>query len=149
MFCRRLLLSRASVGAAAGAALGLATSAARCEPPPPPPPAAATAATAPPPAASSFSLLGPIQSAYDSVYGTVYDNVVKPFAEPSREKLLPDVPPQIKGTVNDNPTLVVSLDGCLIESVWTRQHGWRYIKRPGVDQFLISLAPFYELVLWT
>jgi len=27
--------------------------------------------------------------------------------------------------------------------------GWRYIKRPGVDDFLRQLAPLYELVLWT
>ena len=84
---------------------------------------------------------------YDTVCNSVYDNVIKDFAEPSREKLLPDLPPKLVG--KEKPTLVVSLDGCLIQSSWTRQHGWRYIKRPGVDQFLASLAPLYELVLWT
>ena len=84
---------------------------------------------------------------YDTVCSAVYENVVKQFAEPSRDKLLPDLPPQVVG--KEKPTLVVSLDGCLIQSSWTRQHGWRYLKRPGVDQFLASLAPLYELVLWT
>jgi import inner membrane translocase subunit TIM50 len=87
--------------------------------------------------------------AYDTVYNAVYDNIVKPYAEPSREKLLPDWPPHKKGTRAELPTRVVSLDGCLIESQWTRQHGWRYIKRPGVDKFLASLVPFYEIVMWT
>ena len=84
---------------------------------------------------------------YDTACNAVYDAVIKDFAEPSREKLLPDLPPKFVG--KEKPTLVVSLDGCLIQSSWTRQHGWRYIKRPGVDQFLASLAPLYELVLWT
>lgn len=77
----------------------------------------------------------------------VYENVIAPFAEPSRDKLLPDIPPQIKG--REKPTLVISLDGTLVESQWTRQYGWRYIKRPGLDDFLRQLAPYYELVLWT
>lgn len=96
--------------------------------------------------ASSY-LPGPVKAVYDTVCNAVYDNVIKDFAEPSRDKLLPDLPPQVVG--KEKPTLVVSLDGCLIQSSWTRQHGWRYLKRPGVDQFLASLAPLYELVLWT
>lgn len=96
---------------------------------------------------TSSYLPGPIKAVYDTVCNAVYDNVIKDFAEPSRDKLLPDLPPQVVG--KEKPTLVVSLDGCLIQSSWTRQFGWRYLKRPGVDQFLASLAPLYELVLWT
>ena len=77
----------------------------------------------------------------------VYENVIAPYAEPSRDKLLPDIPAQLKG--REKPTLVISLDGTLIESTWTRHYGWRYVKRPGVDQFLASLAPHFELVMWT
>ena len=95
----------------------------------------------------SSYLPGPVKAVYDTACNAVYDAVIKDFAEPSREKLLPDLPPKFVG--KEKPTLVVSLDGCLIQSSWTRQHGWRYIKRPGVDQFLASLAPMYELVLWT
>lgn len=81
------------------------------------------------------------------VYDKVYEYFVAPYSEPSRDKLLPDIPSQIKG--REKPTLVVSLDGTLIDCQWTRQFGWRYIKRPGVDEFLAQLAPYYELVLWT
>ena len=39
----------------------------------------------------------PVRSAYDAVCLGIYDNVIKPYAEPSREKLLPDLPPQNRG----------------------------------------------------
>uniref|UniRef100_A0A7S2GM10 Mitochondrial import inner membrane translocase subunit TIM50 n=2 Tax=Haptolina brevifila TaxID=156173 RepID=A0A7S2GM10_9EUKA len=107
--------------------------------PPQPPPASPEAASA---SASSW-LPGPLSSAYEEFY----DNVIRPYADPSRDKLLPDHPQALKG--REKPTLVVSLDGTLIESQWTRQFGWRYAKRPGVDEFIEALAPFYELVLWT
>lgn len=90
-------------------------------------------------------VVGPVKGAYDAVVDAVYDNVIKPYADPSRDKLLPDLPPNIAA----KPTLVISLDGLLIESVYTRQHGWRYVKRPGLDAFLEQLFPFYEIVLWT
>ncbi|KAL1500180.1 hypothetical protein AB1Y20_012849 [Prymnesium parvum] len=127
-------LAASSLAAAAG--LASAASCAAAPPPPPPPPAS-------PAAAEEASAGGKLQQWKDSIY----DYVIKPYAEPSRERLLPDVPPQIKG--KEKPTLVVSLDGTLIESTWSRQYGWRYVKRPGVDVFLASLAPHYELVLWT
>lgn len=88
-----------------------------------------------------------VRAPFDYVYDVVYENVVAPYAEPSRDKLLPDVPSHMAG--KEKPTLVVSLDGTLVHSDWTRQYGWRYAKRPGVDQFLAQLAPFYEIVLWT
>lgn len=90
-------------------------------------------------------LIAPVKDAYDTVTGTVYDNVIKPYAEPSRDRLLPDLAPSQAA----KPTLVIALDGLLIESVYTRQHGWRYVKRPGLDAFLDQLFPFYEIVLWT
>lgn len=132
-----------ALGAAAAGALGHRLALCNAEKPPP-----ETSESAPSFAQTVLSYApGPVKEAYETAFNTVYDNVVAPFANPSREKLLPDVPPQIKG--KEKPTLVVSLDGCLIQSTWTRQHGWRYLKRPGVDQFLASLAPLYELVLWT
>jgi len=88
-----------------------------------------------------------VTSPFTFITDAVYDNVIAPYANPSRDKLLPDHPPQLKG--RERPTLVISLDGTLIESQWSRQFGWRYIKRPGVDEFLAQLAPLYELVLWT
>ena len=110
---RRAVL--AGTACASGLAAATAAASARCEP--------AKAAEPPPPQpssdASSSFLPGPVQMAYDTVYNAVYDNIVKPYAEPSREKLLPDWPPHKKGTRAELPTLVVSLDGCLIESQWT------------------------------
>lgn len=94
------------------------------------------------------SRTNPLAAAADAFY----DNVIKPFADPSRDKLLPDLPPppaNATAATHARPTLVLSLDGCLLESLYTRQHGWRYAKRPGLDAFLEQLAPFYELVLWT
>ncbi|CRK40037.1 hypothetical protein BN1723_015650, partial [Verticillium longisporum] len=32
---------------------------------------------------------------------------------------------------------------------WSREHGWRVAKRPGVDYFLRYLSQYYELVLFT
>ena len=65
------------------------------------------------------------------------------FTEPSFPKLLPSLdmaPPY---------TLVVSLEDLLIHSEWTRDHGWRMAKRPGVDYFLRYLSQYYELVVFT
>ena len=136
---------------AAGSALAAAScSRAESAAAPSTPPAAA-AAPPPPPEKKDESFFSfvpdPVRAPFHYVYDSVYENVVAPYAEPSRPELLPDVPSQIKG--REKPTLVVALDGLLIESQWTRQFGWRYIKRPGVDEFLTQLAPLYELVLWT
>ena len=65
------------------------------------------------------------------------------YTEPTFPKLLPDMdmrPPY---------TLVVSLEDLMIHSEWTRQHGWRTAKRPGIDYFLRYLCPYYEIVLFT
>lgn len=36
-----------------------------------------------------------------------------------------------------------------MHSEWSREHGWRVAKRPGVDYFLRYLNQYYELVLFT
>lgn len=67
------------------------------------------------------------------------------YREPAFEKLLPDPDP-----VYWRPyTLCISLEDMLIHSEWTREHGWRIAKRPGVDYFLHYLSQYYELVLFT
>lgn len=67
------------------------------------------------------------------------------YNEPAFPKLLPDVDP-----IFERPyTLIVSLEDLLIHSEWTREHGWRLAKRPGVDYFLRYLSQYYELVIWT
>jgi len=67
------------------------------------------------------------------------------YNEPAFRKLLPDVDPMFERPY----TLVLSLEDLLIHSEWTREHGWRMAKRPGVDYFLRYLSQYYELVLFT
>lgn len=65
---------------------------------------------------------------------------------PKWEKLLPDPLPFPYARPY---TLVVDLDELLIHSHWTREHGWRTAKRPGLDYFLGYLSQWYEIVLYT
>ncbi|KAI9834141.1 MAG: mitochondrial inner membrane protein required for protein import [Phylliscum demangeonii] len=67
------------------------------------------------------------------------------FTEPTFPKLLPDVDPAFERPL----TLVLSLDDLLVHSEWTREHGWRMAKRPGVDYFLRYIQQYYELVIFT
>jgi import inner membrane translocase subunit TIM50 len=41
------------------------------------------------------------------------------------------------------------MEDLLIHSEWSREHGWRMAKRPGVDYFLRYLSQYYELVIFT
>lgn len=65
------------------------------------------------------------------------------YTEPAFPKLLPEVDPAPPFT------LVLSLEDLLVHSEWTREHGWRFAKRPGVDYFLRYLCQYYELVIFT
>lgn len=68
------------------------------------------------------------------------------FNAPVWEKLLPDPLP----FPYQRPyTLVVDLDELLVHSHWTREHGWRTAKRPGLDYFLGYLSQFWEIVIYT
>ncbi|PRT52868.1 Mitochondrial import inner membrane translocase subunit TIM50 [Wickerhamiella sorbophila] len=68
------------------------------------------------------------------------------FNDPAFEKLLPDPLPAPYGRPM---TLVLALDDFLVKSEWTREHGWRTAKRPGVDYFLGYLAQYYEVVIFS
>ncbi|KAL4195276.1 hypothetical protein AMTRI_Chr05g63830 [Amborella trichopoda] len=70
---------------------------------------------------------------------------VKGFTEPSSEKLLPDILPIDQHKF----TLVLDLNETLVYSDWKRERGWRTFKRPGVDDFLEHLAPYYEIVVYS
>ncbi|KAJ9155828.1 hypothetical protein NKR19_g4378 [Coniochaeta hoffmannii] len=67
------------------------------------------------------------------------------YQEPAFEKLLPDPDPSFERPY----TLCISLEDMLVHSEWSREHGWRVAKRPGVDYFLRYLSQYYELVLFT
>ncbi|KAK2744614.1 mitochondrial inner membrane protein required for protein import [Myotisia sp. PD_48] len=67
------------------------------------------------------------------------------YKDPAFQKLLPEEDPQFRQPY----TLVLSLEDLLVHSEWSRDHGWRLAKRPGVDYFLRYLNQYYELVLFT
>jgi import inner membrane translocase subunit TIM50 len=73
------------------------------------------------------------------------DGLTSYYKDPAFEKLLPDE----DETQRQPYTLVLSLEDLLVFSEWTREHGWRVAKRPGVDYFLRYLNQYYELVLFT
>ncbi|KAI1491312.1 HAD-like domain-containing protein [Biscogniauxia mediterranea] len=72
-------------------------------------------------------------------------DVTNYYREPAFEKLLPDPDPMFERPY----TLCISLEDMLVHSEWSREHGWRVAKRPGVDYFLRYLSQYYELVLFT
>ncbi|KAK4249007.1 mitochondrial import inner membrane translocase [Corynascus novoguineensis] len=72
-------------------------------------------------------------------------STVSYYQEPAFEKLLPDPDPSFARPY----TLVISLEDMLVHSEWSREHGWRVAKRPGVDYFLHYLSQYYEIVLFT
>lgn len=69
------------------------------------------------------------------------------YRDPVTTKLLPDEDPD--PNMRFPFTLVLSLEDMLVHSEWTREHGWRVAKRPGVDYFLRYLGSYYEIVLFT
>ncbi|KAI0409931.1 NIF-domain-containing protein [Xylaria palmicola] len=72
-------------------------------------------------------------------------DVTNYYREPAFEKLLPDPHPMFERPY----TLCISLEDMLVHSEWSREHGWRVAKRPGIDYFLRYLSQYYELVLFT
>ncbi|KAL9116015.1 MAG: hypothetical protein Q9227_000383 [Pyrenula ochraceoflavens] len=69
------------------------------------------------------------------------------YKEPAFPKLLPDPDPD---PLQRYPfTLVLSMEDLLMHSEWTREHGWRIAKRPGLDYFIRYLSQYYEIVLFT
>lgn len=81
----------------------------------------------------------------------MYSRLIKRFkgvssvlTDPISDKLLPDMPKD-----DTRLTLVVSLEDLFIHSEWDSKHGWRVAKRPGMDYFLLYLASYYEVVLFS
>ncbi|KAI1384238.1 NIF-domain-containing protein [Hypoxylon trugodes] len=74
-----------------------------------------------------------------------FGDVTSYYSEPAFEKLLPDPDPLFERPY----TLCISLEDMLVHSEWSREHGWRVAKRPGMDYFLRYLSQYYELVLFT
>ena len=74
-----------------------------------------------------------------------YNNQLDYYNEPAFPKLLPNTDPMWERPY----TLVMSLEDMLVHSEWSREHGWRMAKRPGVDYFIRYLSQYYELVIFT
>lgn len=74
-----------------------------------------------------------------------YNDLFDYYQKPTFQKLLPDPDP----TFARDYTLVLSLEDLLIKAEWSREHGWRIAKRPGVDYFLRYLSLYYEIVIFT
>ncbi|KAJ2716277.1 mitochondrial inner membrane protein required for protein import [Coemansia spiralis] len=66
------------------------------------------------------------------------------LSEPATEKLLPDV-----NEYSMPYTLVLNLDDMLIRMEWSKDHGWRIAKRPGLDHFLAYMASMFEVVIFS
>ena len=67
------------------------------------------------------------------------------YNEPPFDKLLPDPIAEYGRPY----TLVLSFEDLMIHSEWTREHGWRIAKRPGLDYFLAYLFQYYEIIVFT
>ncbi|SCU88115.1 LAFA_0E10814g1_1 [Lachancea sp. 'fantastica'] len=74
-----------------------------------------------------------------------FNSIFSYFQEPPFPDLLPPPPPP---PYQRPLTLVLSLEDVLVHSEWTKEHGWRTAKRPGVDYFLGYLSQYYEIVLF-
>ncbi|KAJ2838918.1 mitochondrial inner membrane protein required for protein import [Coemansia erecta] len=66
------------------------------------------------------------------------------LSEPATEKLLPDA-----NEYTMPYTLVLNLDDMLIHMDWSKEHGWRIAKRPGLDHFLAYMASMFEVVIFS
>ncbi len=83
---------------------------------------------------------------HNSVADAIHERFVDPIVQPVRDKLLPDFPEGIEPF----PTLVLDLEDTLVHMEWDRKYGWRVVKRPGLDAFLMRMAQSgYEIVLFT
>lgn len=90
-----------------------------------------------------------VESIVNSISGHVDDIFV-----PQNDRLLPDWPtaPCYQGIPPGTPcppTLVVDVERTLVGSVHDARHGWRHVKRPGLDKFINALSQYYEIVLFS
>ncbi|RWS05688.1 mitochondrial import inner membrane translocase subunit TIM50-like protein, partial [Dinothrombium tinctorium] len=94
-----------------------------------------------------FSNLPKVQQYFLRTLDTIknYNEILR---EPSRELLLP--PPLEHPYVQPPYTLVVEMNGVLLNPEWTYKTGWRFKKRAFIDYFLQQCGPpLFELVIFT
>ena len=91
------------------------------------PPSAASAPSSISTAVSARTVLWLRSGRHEQPLGDTF----KSFAEPSSDKLLPDVPPLERYPDGScRPTLVIDLEQTLVTSSWDRKYGWRAVKGP-------------------
>lgn len=96
-------------------------------------------------------------SILDKFFKEIYKLTLGRFSdifEPAAEKLLPDWGnPQFYGNIPPDqpapPLLVIDLEKTLIGSTYDSRHGWRHVKRPGVDKFIKQMANYFEVVIFS
>ena len=103
----------------------------------------ATSSPSPSPSLAARLLLPPLRYYRDK--RAAASLTIASYADPPTDRLLPDLP----RNASHVRTLVLDLDGVLVQSDWRRGRGWRTFKRPGVDAFLQAASQYYELVLYT
>jgi hypothetical protein len=93
-------------------------------------------------------------SALDKAIKWVYAQTFEQVFKPSSDKLLPDWGslPFYEGVPPGQPCpplVVIDLEKTLIGSTYDSKHGWRHVKRPGLDKLLRDLGPYYEIVIFS
>lgn len=106
-------------------------------------PTSTPAPTSRPSSLASRLLLPPLRYYRDK--RAAASSTIASYVDPPTDRLLPDLP----RNASHVRTLVLDLDGVLVQSDWRRGRGWRTFKRPGVDAFLQAASQYYELVLYT
>eukprot|EP00055_Hartaetosiga_balthica_P010431 m.44412 g.44412 ORF g.44412 m.44412 type:complete len:303 (+) comp7168_c0_seq1:89-997(+) len=70
------------------------------------------------------------------------------WRDPTPEPLLP--PQKHPSQLSSDYTIVLDVEETLIHSQWTAKHGWRTVKRPGVDRLLQTCFQLgFEIVLFS
>lgn len=93
------------------------------------------------------ALAWPFRAVHSKITG-MFNEVVSDFADPSKEVLLPPAPPDAFG--NTPRTLVLDVEGTLIFNEYERGVGWRPVKRPNADVFLLRMFQAgYEIVTFS
>ncbi|GAX76955.1 hypothetical protein CEUSTIGMA_g4402.t1 [Chlamydomonas eustigma] len=75
------------------------------------------------------------------------ENQLKTFRDPTYDRLLPDMRPEMKQM--GIKTLVLDLNDVLVSKQWTRKKGWTLYKRPGAQDFLFEMGQYFEIVIFT
>lgn len=95
-----------------------------------------------------------VKGIVDYIYAATWGQF-ETILKPTEDQLIPDwgTDPYYNGQIpKGTPApilLVLDLEKCIIGSEHTAKLGWRHVKRPGLDQFLLQLRQYYEIVIFS